>query len=188
MAGTLALDHLYTAVKARFEAELAPPQLPHIAFGWREPSKQQGTLARVVFVPGDRSGNMGRVGPAKYPGRNPRPLATLHELFHIVVSTSDPTAPESELAQYRAARALRDAVHRAMHYAAHGTFTVDSEWWDVDLQNERRFGAAIVMLCTIQAMVADHAFEGIPVGTVARVEVTELDVTESQDIAAADEP
>jgi hypothetical protein len=185
MADTLALDHLYTAVKARFATE-APTV--DFRFGWREPSKQQSAIARVVFVPGDPSGNAGKVGPAKFPGRNPRPLATFNELFHIVVSASDLTAPESEIAQYRVVRALRDAVHCAMYRAAHGTFTIDSETWNLDLQNERRFGATLVMQCTIQAMVADQAFEGVPVGTSARVEVTELDVTETQDISAADEP
>lgn len=185
---TLALEALYIAVKSAIETEYSSDGI-EVAFGWRQPSKSQVLTRRIVFVPGDPTGNAGRVGPARDPGRNPRPLATLHEQFHVVISANDPTAPEVEVAQYRIVRVLRDSVHRAMYRAARGTFAIEREQWDVDLQNERRFGAALVMQCTIQAMVPDsYVAVGVPVETEAHIETSELDVTETQIVSAADEP
>jgi hypothetical protein len=186
MADMFALDSLYADVKARFAAE-SPSAPVYMPFGWREPSKSYSG-SRIAWVPGDPSGNLGRVGPAKHPGRNPRPLATLFELFHCVISANDLTAPENELAQYRAVRFLYDAWVRAVYLAARGTFTIDSASWDVDFQNERRFGASLIVTCSIQAMVPDAAFEGVPVGAEAVIQVSELDVTEQQTISAADVP
>lgn len=155
MTDTLALPKLYAGVQAVFTAEGTTAAL---SFGWREPSKQinqgAGRANRIVFVPGDPGGALGKNGPARYPGRNPKPLATLAELFTVYVWAYDPSFPENELVQYKAARFLYDAWYRAAYHAARGTFAVSSAKWNIE-KNERRFGAEIEAVCTIDAMIPD---------------------------------
>jgi hypothetical protein len=129
-------------------------------------------------------GSVGRVDPARNPGRNPRALATLRELFTCTLSASDPGDPENELAQYKATRFLFDAWFRAVYLAAHGTLTVERSDWLIR-HNDRRFGTAMRVVCSIQAMVPDAALDGIPIDTRAVTGVSELDVTETQtDVAS----
>lgn len=181
MPEKLALVHLYDTVRARLAIEAPDVAQP---FGWREPMRQH-TGRRIVWVPGNPAGTVGKNGPARNPGRNPRPLATFYELFHCVISASDLSAPESEIAQYVAVRALHDAWFRAVYHAAHGTFTIDDEQWNIDRQNERRFGATITAVCTIQSMIADTALEGVPADTTIVVDVSLLDVTEPLAVSQA---
>lgn len=153
MADTLALSYLV----ANVEAEIPTTAF---AFGWREPTKQTnqgaGRANRILFVPGDdESGDMGKDAPARSPGRNPRPLATVLELFTVYVWAYDPTAPENELKQYEAARFLYDAFRRAMYRAARGTIAVEKQGWQTK-SKERRFGAEIRVLCSVQAMIPDE--------------------------------
>lgn len=179
MADVLALEHLFDAVVARFTAE---GTVAVNAFGWRVPA-QHPVGARIAWVPGDPAGNVGVVLPARNPGRNPRPIATLSELFTVEISAQDPTAPEDERAQYRVVRLLRDAWHRAVHLAVHGTFAIRSETWLID-KKERRHGATLRIICSIEAMVPDEAQETAPVDTSAELDVEELDVTEHQSVVA----
>ncbi len=146
-------------------------------FGWREPQKNKRTASRIVWVPGDPSGSAGRVGPARNPGRNPRPLGTLNELFHVVITAVTKEHKENERLQYRAARILYDAWYRAVYKAAHGTFAVESTVWNIS-KNERRHGAELIAVCTIQAMIPDKAYATAPVDTSAVIDVSLLDVTE----------
>lgn len=153
MAIVLALPKLFTDVSA-----LVTATTPGVvcAFGWREPYKHVAgaSAARLVFVPGDANGSLGEDLPARNIGRNPRPIATLGELFHVFVTAYDASAPENELAQYKAARILFDEWRRAMHVAAHGTFEIQSARWNTD-KTERRYGAEIVVTCAIQSMIPD---------------------------------
>lgn len=174
MANVLALAKLYADVVARFALESPEVAMP---FGWRAPAKQF-VGSRIAWVPGDPAGDVGRDAPARNPGRNPRSLATLVERFHCVISASDLTAPESELAQYVAARHLRDAWQRALYLAAHGTYAIESQRWNIDRQNERRFGATILAVCTIQSMVADEQLAAAPADVRIVADLSELDLTE----------
>lgn len=181
MAVVLALPHLYDAVVARFAAE--GTSVPNV-FGWREPTKRSQTARRIVWVPGDdKTGELGELGAAKFPGRDPRPLATLDELFTVYLSAQDPTAPETERAQYQIARELFDAWWRAVHLAAHGTVVLRKSSWVIE-RKERRFGATIRALCSIQAMVPDAVADFAPLETGAEIATSELDVTETTKIAA----
>jgi hypothetical protein len=184
MADTLALEKLYDDVVARFTAEGTAADF---GFGWREPAKNVVHAARIAWVPGNRAGVAGKLGPARNPGRNPRPLATLHEYFHIVISATEIATHEDERSQYRAVRLLRDAVHRAMYLAARGTFAIESEDW-IDDRKERRYGAALIMTCTVEAMVPDEALDNAPIDVAAEIALSELNVTETQTITAADTP
>lgn len=159
---TLALPYLFDAVVARFAldaAALDPPVAPvPQAFGWREPAKRTGAL-RIVWVPGDdESGDMGEVAAARNPGGNPRPLATLNELFTVYLEAVDLDAPENERAQYIAARELYDAWLRAVYLAVHGAFAIQGQTW-VTEKSVRRYGATIRVLCTVEAMVPDATNE-----------------------------
>lgn len=166
MATVLALPLLFEAVVAVFAADTTPPTPVTQAFGWREPSKQAGER-RIVWVPGD-DGELGEVGPARNPGRNPRPLATVRELFTVYLEALDLTAPENELAQYTAARLLFDRWLRAVYVSAHGTFEIRSVAWVTDKQ-VRRHGATIRVVATIEAMVPDLELEVAPADAYAEV-------------------
>ena len=189
MADTLALEYLYNTVVARFASEgstvfgVAVDQ----PFGWR-PEKQMLAGPRIVWMPGDTSSSAGKLTAARNPGRIPaRPLATLLELFTCTISAEDPAAPENELSQYRGARFLFDAWLRAVYLAARGTYTIESIGW-VDTQKERRFGAALRVVGTVQAMIPDAQLESAPVDTTAVITVHELNVSETQTDAAAPDP
>lgn len=170
----LALPTLYDAVVSRFDTDgLDVPNL----FGWREPQKNKLTASRIVWVPGNPSGVVGRTGPARNPGRNPRPIATLLEQFHVVITASTKENKENERLQYQAARVLYDAWYRAAYKAAHGTFSVENVVWNTS-KNERRKGAELIATCVIQAMIPDKAASTAPTGTQAVIDVSMLDVTE----------
>lgn len=175
MTAILALSKLYADVTTRFALEI--PSVVHV-FGWREPPRQF-TGPRIAWVPGDVAGNIGTEEAPRNVGRNPRPLATLRELFHCVISSSDQTNPENEHAQYVAVRLLRDAWFRAVYLAAHGTVRTVSQAWNIDRQNERRFGATIVVVCSIESMIADLPLESVPADTAINARVALLDVTEN---------
>ena len=175
MTATLALVKLYNDVTARFAIETPGVAQP---FGWREPPRQF-TGPRIAWVPDDVAGNIGTDDPPRNVGRNPRPIATIRELFHVVISSSDQLTPEVELAQYIAVRTLRDAWYRAVYLAAHGTVRTVSQAWNIDRQNERRFGATIIAVCTIESMVADAPLEGVPEDTAINADVSLLNVTEN---------
>lgn len=184
MATILALEKLHTDVVARFDAEASPPgSAPAQPFGWREPGRRTGGR-RIVWVPGnDQSGDAGELAAPKYPGRNPRPLATLGELFTVYLEAQDSTAAEDEKKQYAAARLLFDAWWRAVYLAGHGTVALEALTWVKD-KTERRFGAALRALCRVEAMIPDEVQEVAPVGTGAAIETSELDVDEDTIIAA----
>lgn len=165
----LALVLLYEAVVARMDAEAiatSETPTPH-AFGWREPARRQdeavGVWRRVVWVPGD-DGDLGDLLPARQPGRNPRPIATIAELFTVYLEAADRSTAataENELAQYTATRLLFDAWLRAARLHAGEQLVVESARWVTD-KTTRRFGATLRVVCSIQAMVPDA-----PVGEIA---------------------
>jgi len=151
----LALPLLYDAVQARFVAESSVVSL---AFGWDAPATQHRG-ARIVMVPGDESGQLGSVGPARHPGQLVRPLASIDENFHVIVSAADLTDPESDRAQYTAARLLLDAwIRAAVLYAGPRLRHVGGSWL-VD-RTTRSYGASILTTWTIDALVPDEAFPG----------------------------
>lgn len=175
MADTWALTKLFDDVGARFVLEgLEVPNL----FGWREPARKTTTGKRIVWYPGDPQGELGELASARYPGRNPRPLATLHELFTVEITTSDTATPENERAQYLAVRELFDAWFRAVHLAASGTFRIVSSEWVID-KKERRHGACIRVVASVEAMIPDVEITSAPVDTTADIDVDELDVSEA---------
>lgn len=153
MAVELAIEHLLRGVAEQFEADGAEvPQL----FGWRKPPTRLEPGQRVIWVPGDdESGDLGELAPARHPGRNPRPLATLRELFTVYLCAYDPTQPESEAAQYRAARLLWSSWYRAIHRTAYGTFRIQRARWFGD-NHLRRNGATIRVLLTLEAAITEN--------------------------------
>lgn len=174
MATILALPKLFDDVNARFVAE--GTGVPNL-FGWRKSAQQLATGKRIVWIPGDTRGSLGAMLPARNPGRNPRPIATLEELFTVEISSNDPTQLEDERAQYQATRELYDAWYRAVYLAARGTFRVLSDEWIVD-KKERRFGAAIRVVCAVQAEIPDAPPATAPVDTGAVIDVIEYAVDE----------
>lgn len=169
MADILALEKLYTDVLARFVTDGTPVAN---VFGWRAKDELIPSGARIAWIPGDPSGNAGESAPARNPGRNPRSVATLRELFHVVISSVDPTALEDEAKQYHAVRLLYDVWLRAVHLASYGTYQIKSQAWVTDKKVRRR-GAALQVTCTIEAMIPDEAREIAPVDTDAEI-TTEL--------------
>jgi len=181
MAVILALEKLFDDVQARFAVE-TPALASASFFGWREPPRQGTPTSRIVWVPGDPRGALGAVGPARFPGgsaQRPRPLATLHELFYVEISGADATAPDNERAQYHATRLLFDAWLRAVYLAAYGTFAiVSAEWIGVADRAQRRYGAAIRVVGTIDAKVPDSALTAADAKLGAELDLAELSVTD----------
>jgi len=168
VADLLALPALYDAVQAVFTAD--GPADTSFAFGWREPPKQtnQGAarVRRVVFVPGDdKSGSLGADKPAVRPGRNPRPIATLGELFTVYLWARDAANDRDERLQYQAVRKLYDAWRRSLHLAGYAIgagaqISVQSASYLV-ARTESPFGAEIRVLCSIDASVPDQAWSEV---------------------------
>lgn len=171
----LALTYLFDNVVARFQEE--GTHVPNL-FGWQKPAQKLVTGNRITWVPGDPNGALGAMLPAKYPGRNPRPLMTIEELVTVEIQASDPSKPEDERAQYVATRLLYDAWLRAVYLAARGTFRIVTSSWLIE-KKERRHGAAIRCVCAIDAMVPDLPQEIAPVDTGANIDVHEFDVTQN---------
>jgi hypothetical protein len=175
MADTWALPKLFDDVVARF---LAEGNTASNSFGWREPPRKLVTGKRITWIPGNIDGDLGEIGSARYPGRNPRPLATLHEYFTVEITAADATSPENERLQYLACRELYDQWYRAVYLAARGTFKIITNEWIID-KKERRYGAAIRVVCSIEAMIPDLELTSAPVDTGADIDVDELDESES---------
>lgn len=174
MADVLAVTNLYDAVVARF---LLDGTAITNTFGWREPAKKLVTGPRIAWIPGDESGALGEVGPPKNPGRNPRRLANLAELFTVEITTSDADAPTDERAQYVAARLAFDAWYRAVHLAAYGNFSIVDSEWIVD-KKELRHGAALRIVVALNAVIPDAVRTPMPVDTTGVFDLSSLDVTE----------
>lgn len=165
MTDTLAIPFLIQKVKDRFTAEST--NVPNL-FGWK-PIHRQGSAPRIIWVPGDdTNGSLGDVDAPRLPGRNPRPLANLHELVTVYISGADSTAPEDEDKQYIATRFLFDAWYRAIYRAMPGQISVKSAAWKID-KNERRRGAAIRVLLAVDAMIPDSAYAVAPADTNAEI-------------------
>lgn len=182
----LALPWLYETVSASLAADLTPVAN---AFGWRIPG-QHPYSNRIAWVPGDPNGAIGTMGPPRNPGGDPRSLGTLNELFHVVISGQDPTDPENELLQYSIVRYLRDAWYRAVYHAVHGAFGIKYEQWNTD-RLERRFGAALVVVCELQTTIPDEPYPDNGQSVVdppleADLTVSELDVDETIHVSGDD--
>lgn len=167
MSEVFALPLLFDAMSAILAADVIPP--PTMKFGWKEVAKQinQGTgrANRIVFAPGDEHFEFGKDLAPDKPGRNPRPLATEEELFTAYIWAVDNSDRNNERLQYEAARALYDAWRRALYLATHtdgdngiGPAAVVMQRWSKSGDRlERPFGAEIIAVCTVQAMVPDIA-------------------------------
>jgi hypothetical protein len=176
MADTLAIEAYYAAVGARFTAEGTAASN---VFGWRTVA-QHPEGNRCAWVPGDPSGKLGELAGAKQPGRNPRPLATLRELFTVYLDAVDTSALENEALQYRAVRLLFDAWLRALYLAAHGNFQVRSVDWVTDSSLERRYGATARVVVSVDAMVPDSPAALAPVDVSALLDLSVADQTETE--------
>lgn len=138
--------------------------IPSFVFGHREVIKQTnqgpGRANRVVFDPFD---SPSEDGPPRDPGQPERPLATLEEGFNIYCWARDASAPRDELAQWRAARLLYDAVRRAIYLATTdedvGTpVAIKSFGWVPGPPGELPFGAEIKLGCRIASKVPDAPY------------------------------
>lgn len=128
-----------------------------VTWGARESGKQVnqglGRANRVIFKPG-KAKKIGKYEPARRPGGNPRTLFRLRELAEIRIWAADTTAPNDELAQYKAVMALHGQVVRALYHAGHGTFTLeDPEWVTKDI--ERPFGMEMTVTLSIDHPLYD---------------------------------
>jgi hypothetical protein len=191
MAGDrMALEILYDDVTARIAADHAaealpattppePPAAPPVfqSFGWREPPRQLSSERSIIWVPGDdESGDLGKMLPAKYPGRNPRPLGNLAELFTVYISARDPSDPDNERAQYHATRALFYEWWRAVYLSAiaHSEISLLKAGWLIE-KVQHRYGAALRVVGAIHSMIPDYSRATAPADTTAVITVTELD-------------
>ncbi len=175
MATILALESLFDAVVERFECENTNAAQ---TFGWREPSKQLQAFPRIVWVPGNPTGGIGSMGPARFPGRTPRrPIATLAELCTVTISAEDTSDSRNERLQYHAARVLFDAWYRAVYKHARQTHTIESVDWVIS-KNENRRGASVRVVLAILSMIPDAPLANAPADTGAAITPELLDQTD----------
>lgn len=179
MADTLALEYFYNRALTRL-AVFRPTLADVTRFGWREPTKQLAATNRITWVPGTPTGKAGNVGPVKYPGRNPRSLGTLDELFTVYIVGFDATAPHNEMAQWRATRFLYDSWFASLQWAAQGQYAVISQDWELS-KNEYRAGATLVVVAAVQSMIPDLVRTPAPVDVHGHIATTELGITETFD-------
>jgi len=187
----LALPLLFDAVKAGFAAEL--PDVS-VVFGLKEVTKQinqgSGGANRVVFAPGDLSGKFADDLPPHGIGREPRPLATELEYFTVWIWGVDSSDLNDERKQYTAARLLYDVWRRAIYNATHtdgdngvGPVVIYGQEWNIK-RVERKWGAEIVAVCSVQAMVPDTGLEIVAPPLTAHLTVTELDQSTTRDVVS----
>jgi hypothetical protein len=180
-----ALDLLFKRVSARFVKDKTQVELK---FGWREPYRTLARPNRMIFVPGDDSGAIGKFGGPLYPGKKPqRALAGLWENFTVYILAADMSAPRSnddELKQYRIARTMLDALVRAIILAfGASNMRIESARY-LNESNERRFGVGIVLSGAILAVIPDLPVTLAPVDTDALIAETILDLTETELVKA----
>ncbi len=153
-----ALDQLVIDMRAYFSAR---SRTEVIAWGRRALTKQTNQQAgtaragRVVVVPGDDTGKLGKLLPAKDPGHNPRCIYTFAEMGEVHVWGHDPAAPDDELAHYRIAWALFERVLRAIRSSQCGRIELSDPKITVT-PVERVFGCELVFLVTVAARVLDE--------------------------------
>jgi hypothetical protein len=182
----LALEQLRSDVIADFAANALDVEQP---FGERMKSRQLGDRPRIVWVPGDERGDAGPILAARNPGRNPRPVLTLEELFHVEITGWDLTAPDDEryeFAQWHATRLLLDEWLRAVFLAAEGTFRIVSTRWPVG-NVEARFGLSCVVTGAIQSMIPDETYPELPANTAIAV-LDPLDLASTADAPQTTDP
>jgi hypothetical protein len=170
-----ALTYLFDSVSKQFADDET-----HVEnlFGWQAPTQKLVTGNRIAWVPGGPTGSLGGMGPAKMPGRNPRPLATLHELCTVYIQGDDPREPTNERLQYAATRLIYDAWYRAIFKAYTSRVEVISADWLIE-KTQFRFGTCIRAVLQLDAMIADLPVGIAPVNTTATISVDVLDVTET---------
>jgi hypothetical protein len=182
MATVFALEHLFDSVSARMLANGITA--PH-EFGWRPVHENIITPGRLVWTPGDPSGALGDITNPKSAGTEPRPIATLLELFTVTISANDASDAESERAQYRAVRALFDAWYAAMKAIAKANFTIEDSRW-LTAKETRSHGAALQVVATVAAKIVDDiARTTAPTGTRAVIELAVLDHEQTLETAPA---
>jgi hypothetical protein len=190
MPVTLALPHLYDSVVTRFANETPEDETPiPNLFGWRTPTQKEigEGGARIAWVPGNPDGELGELVPAKkLTTGNPRVLGGLAELFHVVINAVDTSDLENERKQYQAARELFDAWWRHVFLTSTVHVKIETSEWLTD-KKVRRYGAAILVVCTIDAPIFDVPYEAVSTDAKAEIDVEELDNTETMTVPPEDE-
>ena len=176
MSAVLSIEQLLARVTARFAAENTDAVN---LFGWKAKA-QHVEGSRIVWTPGDPTGRVGSTLAPKQPGRHPRSLATLEELFTITITAADATQLDNEALQYRAAWLLRAAWQRAVYHAAHGTFRIVSERWLAD-RKERIYGASLEIVLALEAAILDVPLSSPPQTVQTHATRAEVDLTTSPD-------
>lgn|SRR5512133_11179 len=165
MATILALQVLYDLSSVDLKSR---DEDIDIQFGWRKPARQQLSPKRIVWVPGDESGSLGKeLGATKAPitgGPNgaARNLADLDEFFNVQIQAHDTLCPDDELGQYTFTRLLYDMWRACVYRACHGEKRVgqvhiDSARWVINNTTEFRRGATIVVTARIRCPIPDDA-------------------------------
>lgn len=145
------------------QAVLTDAGLPTVLkFGQRQVGEQVNRDSdgnRVLFVPG-QDGKLGRLGPARRPGGNPRVVVTLQEAFTVFVWATDKTDASSEQAQYRALMTLHEQVCRAL-YLSGGALL---QWGEPQLilkDVTKSFGMELKLPMSIQTPIKDITFDTV---------------------------
>jgi hypothetical protein len=158
-----------------------------VVFGPREAPKQlnQGTgrANRVVFTPGDPSGDAGEEVAPRYPGSDPRPLKDELEKFTVFVWGYDHTNAQDGARQHDAAWSLFCAWRRAVFLNAEGRVSILNKAWVSPDRVQLPFGMELRIVCEIRSQVLDQVL-GVSdyveaSGAVAELTAEDLDATQT---------
>lgn len=178
-----ALEALYREVGALFDSEgtvvsdgIEDKEITQ-SFGWREPAKLMESAPHIVWVPGDPNGGAGTIVSPRQPGQTPaRSLNDFDELFYVEFHGINRAEFENEKAQYNAAMTLFHLWWRAVYIARCARVAFVSASW-LNERKERRAGATLRAICSVQCPILDTAFSPVVDG-VAAISVEMLDVTD----------
>lgn len=168
------LEVLFDAAEVSFRADGG---IAGWSFGWRErwTSAKTEDGRRVVWVPGDLSGGLGKLEAAPMGGAHPRQGWGLWEAGSVYLSAVESPASKGtdERLQYRAARELFDRVAWAIRVSMPGLVELETPRWITDQEAARR-GAALVVVVRVRSAIVGPVPDAVATSTRARLEVSEL--------------
>jgi hypothetical protein len=177
MAAIYALESLFDAVKPAIEASWTLRGDKRVQVEWgqtRVPMKiNQGTIGRVLFVPGNVDGDMGDLGSAKQWEHPAKALLDLGEMFQVYCFGHNPAAESTSDRSHD--RAAWQVLHEAIRQ-----IRLASQQWDA-VTSPVRFGKVkllkpmsvstrgreYLLNCTIEQPILDMFDDTLPLTDVS---------------------
>lgn len=156
MATILALQNLYNVVSAEINS-IRPDVV--FNFGPKAIVRQPTTSFQIVdIVPGDESGNIGKLQMPMNVGGSPRNLYDIAEAFTVYIRAYDAAEPESYMRQYSAATLLWQDFVASCRRNFSGLVEFQTAKYNRQVGNERLFGCQVIIGCSLRSPIPDLVF------------------------------